>query len=148
MNEDREAVFLYAVKMLARRDYSIARLREKLASKFGAFPDDVIDQLISNRFLDDRRYAENYVAGRRKRGAASLRRDLLARGISENITNDVLSSLEWPSLHEAAAARMVDWNLHAPLRPYDAARLFNALVRLGYEEDAVREEIEQLHEQL
>jgi len=38
---------------------------------------------------------------------------------------------------------MNDWKLRAPLQSRDAARLYRALVRLGYDEDAIREEIEQ-----
>ena len=40
------------------------------------------------------------------------------------------------------------WHLRVPPQPDDGARLFRAPARLGYKEDATREEIEQLtHEQ-
>ena len=53
---------------------------------------------------------------------------------------------DWPSLKEALAAKMNDWTLRAPLQPRDAGRLFRALLRLGYDEDAIREEIESLEQ--
>jgi len=36
--------------------------------------------------------------------------------------------------------------LRPPLQPRDAGRLFRALLRLGYDEDAIREELEQLEQ--
>ena len=53
---------------------------------------------------------------------------------------------DWPSLKEALAAKMNDWTLRAPLQPRDAGRLFRALLRLGYDEDAIREEIDQIND--
>jgi hypothetical protein len=53
----------------------------------------------------------------------------------------------WPSLHDAMAAKMNEWKLTPPLEPRDAGRLFRTLLRLGFDEDAIREELEQLHEQ-
>ena len=69
MSESQSEILTYAMKLLATRDYSVARLREKLVRKFGEAPEAVIQQLLTKRFLNDRRYAENYVANRRSRGA-------------------------------------------------------------------------------
>jgi SOS response regulatory protein OraA/RecX len=147
MTDNETEIFNYAVKLLSRRDYSLAKLREKLQMRFGNSPDDVITQLISKRFVNDRRYAENYVAGRRKRGRSRLRDELLSRGIPLDIVEEVLSTSDWPSLSEVLKAKMMDWNMRKPLQPGDAARLFRAMARLGYEEEAIREEIQGLHEQ-
>ena len=139
-------MFNYAVKLLAGRDYSTARLKEKLAARFGEVPDEIIQLLVDKRYLSDRRFAENYAARHRDRGIMVLREELLARGIARELTEEIVSATDWPSLRSALAAKMVDWNLRPPLQPRDAARLFRALARLGYEEDSIREEIEQLHE--
>ena len=48
------------------------------------------------------------------------------------------------SLQEALEARMMDWGLRTPIQLRDAARLFRALARLGYDGDAIGEEIERL----
>ena len=137
-------IFGYALKLLAQRDYSIAKLRDKLDAKFGETPEAVIQQLIARRYLDDRRLAENYISRHKDRGQNRLREDLTARGIPEQITQQVLFATDWPSLTDALNAKMKVWHLHAPLHPREAARLFRAMARLGYEEDAIREEIEQL----
>jgi len=143
VNED---ILKYALKLLAGRDYSVGKLREKLQARFEEVPDEVIEHLMARRFLNDRRYAENYVTKRRTKGPVLLREELMARGIPSVLANEVLATTDWPSLHDALNAKMIDWNLRAPLQSRDAIRLFRALARLGYEEDAIREEIDQLRE--
>jgi len=139
-------VYLYSLKLLKNRDYTVSDLQKKLAGKFERIPNDVIDELTRKNFLNDRRFAENYIARRKHRGPAALREELIARGVATDIIDEILSRSDWPSLREAVAAKMNDWKLRAPLRPRDAARLFRALLRLGYDEDAIRGEIEQLRE--
>jgi|SRR6516164_5498735 SOS response regulatory protein OraA/RecX len=146
MNEIETEIFKYAVKLLGQHDYSVAKLREKIQGKFGEIPEATIQQLISKRFLNDRRFAENHVSRHKKRGKPQLRQELLARGISDGIADEVLSGTDWLSLSDALKAKMDAWHLRVPLQPGDAARLFRAMARLGYEEDGIREEIEQLTE--
>ena len=142
MNE----IYSYALKLLRRRDYTIAELCGKLEAKFGSVPPEIIEDLGRKKFLNDRRFAENYVAKRKSRGAQQLREELTAHGIPTKLVEEIVSETEWPSLQEALTAKMRDWNLRSPLQPRDAGRLFRALLRLGYDEDAIREEIEQLEQ--
>ncbi len=142
MNE----IYSYALKLLRGRDYTISKLCEKLEAKFGSVPPEVVDELVRKKFLNDRRFVENYVAKRKSRGAQQLREELAARGIPTKLAEEIVSATEWPSLQEALAAKMKDWNLCTPLQARDAGRLFRALLRLGYDEDAIREEIEQLEQ--
>jgi len=139
-------IYLHALKLLSARDYTVAKLREKLEAKFGSAPQEIIDELVQKQFLNDRRFAENYVANRKNRGELLLREELLARGVSGALTDQVLSGTDWPSLKEALAAKLNDWKLGPPLDARDAARLFRALLRLGYDEDCIREEISHLHD--
>jgi regulatory protein len=142
-----DEIYAYALKLLKARDYSISALREKLQLKFGVAPEDLIELLRRKNFLNDRRFAENYVRRRKSRGRTALLEELQARGIAEDIGAEALNETEWPSLRDAAAAKMKGLKLRTPLQSRDAARLFRALIRLGYDEDAVREEIESIHEQ-
>jgi SOS response regulatory protein OraA/RecX len=141
-----DRIYLAALKLLRARDYTVASLSRKLETKFGIAPEEVIQQLLKQNFLNDRRFAENYVAKRKNRVPSSLREDLISRGVAIDLVDEVLSHADRPSLQEAVAVRMKDWKLRHPLQPRDAARLFRALIRLGYEEDAIREEIG-IHEQ-
>src|SRR5262245_25588051 len=139
-------MYAYALKLLRTRDYTVADLRRKVESRFGPAPQDLIQQLLIKNFLNDRRYAENYVSRRKERGRALLREELMASGVATELIEAVLSQQDWPSLRDAVTARIEDWNVRIPLQPRDAARLFRALFRLGYDEDAIREEIENLRE--
>jgi regulatory protein len=139
-------MYAYALKLLRTRDYTVAGLRQKVETRFGSAPQELIQQLLNKNFLNDRRYAENYVSRRKERGPALLREELMSSGVATGLIEDVLSQQDWPSLREALTARIEDWKVRIPLQPRDAARLFRALLRLGYEEDAIREEIENLRE--
>jgi SOS response regulatory protein OraA/RecX len=141
-----DEIYAHALKLLRMRDYTIAELQKKLAAKFGTVPQVVLDLLIQKKFLNDRRVAENYVARRKDRGAARLRQELIDKGVEEAMADEILSKADFPSLKAAVAAKMSDWKLRVPLQSRDAARLFRALVRLGYDEDAIREEIENLEQ--
>ncbi|HEY2382725.1 MAG TPA: regulatory protein RecX [Terriglobia bacterium] len=137
-----DEIYAYALKLLKGRDYTVAGLRAKLEGKFGSAPEAVISGLMQKNFLNDRRFAQNYTERRKDKGAPQLREELLGRGIAPELADEILSAAGWPSLREALAARMKDWKMHVPLQPRDAARLFRALARLGFDEDAIREEIE------
>ena len=49
MNE----IYHHALKLLRRKDYTQKQLREKLEEKFGNVPDEITQQLLAKRFLDD-----------------------------------------------------------------------------------------------
>jgi SOS response regulatory protein OraA/RecX len=140
-------IYIYALKLLKKRDHTTSELRKKLEANFQAIPAGLIDQLTKKNFLNDWRVAENYVHKRRDRGPRVLRDELIARGVAEELVDEILARADWPSLREALTAKMNDWKLQAPFQSRDAARLFRALLRLGYDEDAIREEIEQKNEQ-
>jgi SOS response regulatory protein OraA/RecX len=139
-------IYNYALKLLKGRDYTVTKLSEKLEAKFGAAPSEVLEQLLQKKFLNDRRFAQNYVARRKHCRAPQLREELSERGVPSELADEILSDTDWPSLREALEAKMNDWKLRPPLQMRDAARLFRALLRLGYDDDAIREEIEQLRE--
>lgn len=137
-------IYKHALRLLARRDYSVLELCEKLQARFGTAPREVIDQLISKKFLDDRRFAENYVRRRKTWGPQRLREELLRRGIGEPIIDKLLDVTDKPSLRDVLKAKMQDWRLRPPLAARDAARLFRHLRSLGHEEEAIREELEKV----
>src|SRR2546428_9796340 len=106
-------IYSYALKLLRGRDYTIAELCGKLEAKFGSVPPEIIEDLGRKKFLNDRRFAENYVAKRKSRGAQQLREELTAHGIPTKLVEEIVSETEWPSLQEALTAKMRDWNLRS-----------------------------------
>jgi SOS response regulatory protein OraA/RecX len=141
-----DEIYAYALKLLRSRDYTTAQLRSKLEAKFGTAPQEVVDSLTRKKFLNDRRFAENYVERRKNRGCSLLRFELADKGVAPEIADEILSRTEFPSLQQAVTAKMNTLRLRVPLPSRDAARLFRALLRLGYDEDAIREEIEKLEQ--
>jgi SOS response regulatory protein OraA/RecX len=142
-----DEIYHQALKLLRRRDYTVAQLREKLESKFGEIPNEIIDTLLKKRFLDDTRYAGNFVVKRRDFHPSLVREELLNSGVSPETAERALSVNDWPSLQHVVRAKMIDWKLQAPIHRKEANRLYRVLARLGYPEDEIREELEQLHEQ-
>jgi SOS response regulatory protein OraA/RecX len=141
-----DEIYHQALKLLRRRDYTVAQLREKLESKFGEVPKETIDLLQKKRFLDDARYAGNFVMKRRDFHPSLVRDELLNSGVSPEIIEQALSVHDWPSLQHVVRAKMIDWKLQSPIHRKEASRLYRALAHLGYPEDEIREELEQLHE--
>ena len=140
-------IYHHALKLLQRRDYTQKQLREKLEEKFGEFPDEVTQQLLAKRFLDDRRYADNFITRHPDRHSNWVREALLDAGVDGTTIEGAISASDWPSLRDVLKAKMLAWRLRPPLERRDVARLFRLLSRLGYPEDDIREELEQLHEQ-
>jgi regulatory protein len=139
-----DEIYAHALKLLRMRDYTLAGLQKKLETRFGTAPQEVLNLLVQKKFLNDRRFAENYVERRKSRGSQLLRQELIEKGVSTELADEILSRADFPSLKQALAAKMTDWKLRVPLQSRDAARLFRVLVRLGYDEDAIREELENL----
>lgn len=142
-----DEIYHQALKLLRRRDYTVAQLREKLAGRFGDVPIETIEILLKRRFLDDTRFSGNLVVKRRDCHPSLVREELIRNGVSPEIIEQAISSNDWPSLQDVLRAKMNDWKLHAPIHHREASRLFRALARLGYPEDEIREELDQLHEQ-
>ena len=141
-----DEIYHRALKLLRRRDYTIAQLREKLESKFGEVPKETIEILKAKHFLDDRRYAVNLVNKRKDFHPALVREELLTSGVSPDIVEHAITVHDWPSLQHVLRAKIMHWNLQPPIQRKEANRLYRLLARLGYPEDEIREELEQLHE--
>jgi regulatory protein len=138
-----------ALSLLAARDYSEADLVKKLRARFqDEDPAPIIAALKRQGALNDRRFAANFVDRRSSMSPERLRRELVRRGIDEDVIDAALgAAARRPSLREVLEATMINRKLTAPLSLRDAARLARALGRLGYPEDDIREELERLHEQ-
>ncbi len=86
---------LRAMNLLQKRDYTEYKLREKL--KEGQYSEEVIDEAVdylkSYKYLDDERYADDYIRYHLKdKSKARLKQDLMQKGISADIVDRVLSA--------------------------------------------------------
>src|SRR5689334_2787365 len=98
-------IFNEAVRLLARRDYSIAGLRQKL----GELPEGVLERLVAKRYLDDRRYAETYISRHRNRGPERLQAELVQHGVDPSLAAEIVARSELDSLQQVLAAKMIAW---------------------------------------
>jgi SOS response regulatory protein OraA/RecX len=140
-------IYHHALNLLRRKDYTRQQLLAKLKAKFGEVPEEVTETLLRKRFLDDGRYAENFVAKHLDSHPDWVRQALEEAGVEREAVDYAIGNSRWPSLRDVLKAKMLVWRLRPPLERRDVARLFRLLSRLGYPEEDIREELEQLHEQ-
>jgi regulatory protein len=92
---DARGARVAALDALARRDHASSDLRRKLRDKGydGAVVDELVERLVHEKLLDDRRYLQNFVAyhAARGQGPNRVRADLRKLGLT---TPDVESSLD------------------------------------------------------
>jgi regulatory protein len=92
---DARGARVAALDALARRDHASSELRRKLRDKGydAGIVDELIERLIVEKLLDDRRYLQNFVAyhAARGQGPNRVRADLRKLGLE---TPDLESSLE------------------------------------------------------
>ena len=87
-----------AIELLARREHSRLELRQKLAQR--GFPaehlEPVLNRLVEDGLLNERRYAEMYACSRADKGYGPLRiaSELRERGIPQEQVDLALAALE------------------------------------------------------
>lgn len=131
-----------ALRLLARRDYTTAELRDKLVSRDYSAEDiqEALATLAAQGLLDDRRAAAAHVrtASRIKgRGRLRIQRELEARGLDRSLVREALEEL--PASDETAALNRVLLRRHLPprLTAADRRRLFQQLLRRGFTADVI-----------
>jgi regulatory protein len=140
--------FDYAVRLLARRPYSTAEIRRKLASKDiePDFIEEVLDRLESMGYVDDYAFARYWVENRerfRPRGPRALRYELRQKGIAPAIIDAVLEEVDQRASALRAAQKKV--RRLQGLEPREFRHKLSAfLVRRGFGYDTVREVVDQL----
>ncbi len=90
-----------ALRYLARREYSVLELSKKLKRKGhgSANCDKVINNLVAQKLLSDRRYAEAYLNSKIRKGVGPvrIRHALEEAGLEKSTIDDVLNhaDVEW-----------------------------------------------------
>lgn len=99
-----------ALHFLSFRPRSISEVRKNLADR--DIPENVIDETITrlqeNSFLDDQKFAQNWIANRkdfRPRSRSALRMELRLKGIPEDIIQTALEDVDDEALTLQAARK-------------------------------------------
>lgn len=145
-------LYLAAVHGLARRAYSVYEMRsylERRAEDKSAIK-SVLDRLKQQNYLDDDRYARQFVRMRaelKKQGAFRIARDLRARGVPDRHIDAALSERASESsetdLVRVRLERRVK-SLRGPLDERRIASLYRSLLRAGFSADTIRRELSAL----
>lgn len=132
--------YTYALGLLARRELSVAQLRQRLARQ--EFPEndieDALDRLRASQAVDDGRVARAHArtAARVKgRGRARVVREIEALGIDRTTARDAVAEVFGDVDEDSLLARALDKRLRGR-RIEDAAetrRLHQYLMRQGFE---------------
>lgn len=94
-----ESAYLYALRLLTARDYSLAKVRAKILAQ-GVTEDDAetaLTRLQREGWLNDRRYAERFAAAALSDGrfyGQRLKMEMRRRGLESELVDDVLSVLQ------------------------------------------------------
>jgi regulatory protein len=130
---DARAARVAALDALARRDHASTELRRKLRDKGydGRVVDELIERLIAEKLLDDRRYLQNFVAyhAARGQGPNRVRADLRKLGLT-----DAESSLDdYPDwVAHLKRARQKKFGTSLPTNYADRQRQARFLAYRGY----------------
>ena len=93
-----DQVYPYTLRLLTGRDYTAARIRQKLAAREVAEQDieTAILRLQREGWLDDRRYAERFAESSLSSGryyGSRLRLEMRRRGFTPDVVDEVLAPL-------------------------------------------------------
>ena len=132
--------YVDAVRLLGRRDLSVAQLRARLAERDHDQPDidRAIDLLVENGSLNDARVARAYV-GRAKdvkgRGRSRIQHELQALGIPRDVASEALAEAFGDVDERALVKKALQKKLRGRQKieiPAEYARVYQFLMRQGF----------------
>ncbi len=145
----RKECLQHAGKLLQSRDYSERRLYEKLAERM--YPERiceaVIEDLKAAKYLDDERFARQFISYHMKdRSLSRIRMDLQKKGISPELADAVLEEFRG---EEAAEEELLQIRKYMEKKHFDASsadwnekqKMMAFLYRKGYSSERIREAI-------
>lgn len=88
-------IYNKALDIISRREHSEKEIREKLYKKFNdhKVSELVVTSLIEKGLVNDHRFAEMYIIARKRKGFGpkKIAYELLAKGVSDNISSQALN---------------------------------------------------------
>jgi len=142
-------IYTVAINSLARRAYSVYEMRTYLERRAEDkdIVKSVLDRLKQLDYLDDARYARQFVRTRaelRKQGAFRIARDLRARGVPDRHIDAALAERSTESDEGAVVRSRLERrikSLRGPLDDRRLASLYRSLLRAGFPADTIRREL-------
>jgi regulatory protein len=138
-----ERAWNYVLWLLGRQAYTAQQVKEKLVRKEVA-PDiiqQVMEKLADYRFLDDARYAEQYIQSRqRHKGKLALKQELRRKGVDEKLVEGALGELddEGQLSHATALLQKQLLRLQTGDERKRYGKAYAFLARKGFTSDIIR----------
>lgn len=134
-----------ALRMLARRAYSIAEMRRTLERKFGAGPpvDAAIARLRELGLLDDKKFAREHAASlarNRAFGRRRIERELKSKLVDYRYVESALDQAFEETSEHALLEKALDKKLRHVRLPLTRSKLYalcQSLARLGFRSDDI-----------
>lgn len=130
-----------ALDLLSRREHSERELFRKLVDKGGKAADIQVlfEELRSCKYLDDLRFAENFVRFRESKswGRERFRHELLQRGVANELVSEVLEQSECFSL-ESVNRKLAEIVSRQLSLGKDPQKIAASLMRKGFRPSDVR----------
>jgi len=133
-----------ALRILEVRDHSCEELRRKLLAR-GLGPeglDGLLEDLVRLGYLDDRRFASQFVRERARRGIGRLRvhRELEQRGIDPDLAREALDE-QIPGEESESARALAERRAQAGRSPQSTARF---LAGRGFSASTIRHVLDEV----
>lgn len=149
--EEEKMARMKAMRLLERMDRTERELKEKL-SQSGFSPEAVenaVDYVKAFGYIDDSRYARNYIAGRMEtRGRRRLFQELYQRGIDRETAREAYEeTAEFHGMDEREALRLAirkKYPEEASLTGKERRRLYGFLLRRGFSSGDILRSLEEL----
>lgn len=132
-----EKVYNYCCKLLSYKDRSINEIKEKLRQK--NISEDIIslvvNKLIQNGFLDDKRFVENYIE-RNLRKAKSLNFILNEVVEKYKVNKSILDNINLES-YKSLQEKYVIELLSKKYKSFNVQKIYRFLSSRGFDEDEI-----------
>jgi regulatory protein len=147
--QTEEQLYDFALKALMRRAHSVYEMRKALERRADekTLVQRVLGRLKEHQYLDDARYAKQFVRQRsanRHQGRHRIARELRARGVPdrhiEAAIEEVLRDVDAGAQVRKRIERKLR-SLRGPLDERKMASLYGALLRAGFDSDIIRREL-------
>jgi regulatory protein len=144
-----QKLYALALKVLSHRPYSTAELEKKLLDYSGdtSALHVILQRLTDSGYLNDRTYIEVFAHSRRDRklqGRSRIEYELRGKGLNPKLIHEVLdkaySEADDSELMKRALEKKLR-SLSAPIGAKKIARLYNYLLRQGFQAEAIHREL-------
>ena len=126
------------MKLLARRDHSVHELTVKLKPFYSSGEiETVIERCLQENWLNDARFAENYIRNRSSGyGPRRIAMELQQKGVAGEIIRQALRDavVNW----QTVLLRLLERHMPLPEEPAERIKLQNMFLRRGFSPDLIQ----------